>query len=109
MPELQEPKELARKASFRDVKRFVYHEILRAILTSVAECQRNGGFKCKRVRFILCFISCFLLSCIEQAGMDEAQLFWPQICIVVNDNPEGQLLAGIYDNRLAAFPCRVCW
>lgn len=41
--------------------------------------------------------------------MEEAQLFWPQVCIVVNDNPEGQLLAGIYDSRLAEFPCRVCW
>jgi len=51
----------------------------------------------------------FLVSFEFQAGSDESEVFWPQLCIVVNDNPEGQLLAGIFDSMLAEFPCRVCW
>jgi len=44
-----------------------------------------------------------------QPGSEEEEVFWPQICIVVNDNPEGQLLAGIFNSALANFPCRICW
>jgi hypothetical protein len=32
-----------------------------------------------------------------------------EIAIVINDNPEGQRLCGIYDSNLAQFPCRMCW
>jgi hypothetical protein len=36
-------------------------------------------------------------------------LFWVEIAIVINDNPEGQRLCGIYDSAIAQFPCRMCW
>ena len=36
------------------------------------------------------------------------QHFWPVMCLVVNDNPEGQKLGGIYNSHKAAFGCRMC-
>ena len=50
----------------------------------------------------------FVIFC-TQAGQEESEVFWPQLCIVVNDNPEGQMLASIFDGATAEFPCRVCW
>ena len=54
------------------------------------------------------FCNVFVIFC-TQAGQEESEVFWPQLCIVVNDNPEGQILAGIFDGATAEFPCRVCW
>jgi hypothetical protein len=44
----------------------------------------------------------------HQAGQDEPELFWPVICAVVNDNPEGHRLTGVYGSAKAQFPCRMC-
>ena len=35
--------------------------------------------------------------------------FYPLMCLVVNDNPEGQKLVGVYDSAKANYGCRVCW
>ena len=44
----------------------------------------------------------------HQAGQPDEQHCWPVMCLVVNDNPEGQKLAGIYNSHRAAFGCRMC-
>lgn len=32
----------------------------------------------------------------------------PALCILVNDNPEGQLMALMYNSAKSACPCRMC-
>jgi hypothetical protein len=44
-----------------------------------------------------------------QAGQEVPELFLPVISVVINDNPEGQRVCGIYDHKDAKFPCRQCW
>jgi len=43
-----------------------------------------------------------------QAGQDEDELFWPVIALVVNDNPEGHRLTGVFGSDKTSFPCRMC-
>ena len=32
----------------------------------------------------------------------------PALCVIINDNPEGQLLSLVYDSAKAKQPCRMC-
>jgi hypothetical protein len=67
---------------------------------------RNPSETCAILLFFLFLIFTFFPL---QAGHDEPELFWPVIGVVINDNPEGQRLCGIYDHKDAKFPCRMCW
>lgn len=69
----------------------------------------DPGEPAARLRFILShFLSQLFLCFTSKSDGGEPQLFWPGLAIVVNDNPEGQRLAGIYDSMEAKHPCRMC-
>ena len=50
VPELKAPKKQTDSANFRHAKRYVYQEVIRKVLKSIAECHKKGGFHCERVR-----------------------------------------------------------
>jgi hypothetical protein len=87
----------------------VYQEFIRKVVKPIKDSQAQGGFRFTRVMFLVMFLIMYFITHFVQAGKEESEVFWPQLCIVVNDNPEGQLLAGIFDGATAEFPCRVCW
>lgn len=89
MPLLQASKHMKKKKAFKNFKRDLYHKVWYKMLSPVRKAQRAGGFRA--------------------SWGGKIRLFYPVICIVVNDNPEGQLLTLVYHSSMAKFPCRTCW
>ena len=88
MPSLGGSTANTKRSKYKAYKRKLYHDFIRQGLASVRDAQRRKGFKC--------------------TYKGHNQLFYPVICVVVNDNPEGQLLALVYGSANAQFPCRMC-
>lgn len=88
MPSLGGSVANTKRVHYTAYKRKLYHDVLHAGLAPVRLAQRRGGFK-------------FLFR-------GRMQVFYPVICLVVNDNPEGQLLSLVYGSAQAKLPCRMC-
>ena len=58
-------------------------------LASTRNAQAAGGFK---VRFD-----------------GRLRVFYPALCLIINDNPEGNLQALVKDSARVPSPCRMCW
>ena len=68
------------------------------------QCTKAGNFNyfikidCFFFEYIIPFVFCVF----------GRTLFMPALCILVNDNPEGQLMALMYNSAKSACPCRMC-
>jgi hypothetical protein len=84
--------------------------VLKNLFASVIEAQQQGTRRVYveegKKHMFLCWFSNVFLS--EQAGQANMEHFMPYITLVVNDNPEGQRLTGIYGSILAESACRMC-
>jgi hypothetical protein len=79
-----------KKASWKREKYRLYHAALASVLEYFAVVQRAGG------------ISTY------SAAHKEVKKFMPALVMVMQDIPEGQLLAGLYNSCKAQVPCRLC-
>lgn len=111
MPEIEAPQQVKKKKSFKAFKRKLYHEVVYEILRSVRQAQKSGGFRAMwRGRCALSSLIFLPLSgCLGLFSNQSLHRFMPFLCLIVNDNPEGQLLALVYNSAKAKFPCRCCW
>lgn len=68
-------------------------------------------FSCNSEWEVLGFMcnTCFCVNSVSINCCIRLEVFYPVICCVINDNPEGQLLALVYNSAKAKFPCRTCW
>ena len=79
-----------KKTSWKREKYRLYHAALATVLEYFAVVQRAGG------------ISTY------SAAHDAVKKFMPALVMVMQDIPEGQLLAGLYNSCKAQVPCRLC-
>ena len=65
---------------------------------------------CVCLVFWFCFVCFDFVNCVVCIlfFVVRMQLFWPVVAFVIQDNPEGQALAGVYGHANAKFPCRMC-
>lgn len=88
MPNLGGKLKLRKSPKYVTYNKQLYHDVLREGLKSVKDAQRRGGITLK--------------------VNGEEKHFYPYVSIVVNDNPEGQLLCLIRGSSRSHFPCRMC-
>lgn len=88
MPTLVGTEKDGKTAAFKSFKNVLYHGALYDALAPVREAQQRGG-----VIMSLCGV---LFK------------FMPYVVLVVNDNPEGNLLSNVKDSATTALPCRMC-
>ena len=126
LPDLGGSKKNRSRVGYSEAKRVVYHQVLRRVLRSIQSSHTDGGFYATRVLWPSIFhvtlnvtlnvtfgvalnVTLGVALDVTKFGEEEADLFWPAFALVVNDNPEGQRLCGVYDHKDAKFPCRMCW
>ena len=88
MPTLVGTEKCGKTAAFRAFKNVLYHGALYDALAPAREAQQRGG-----VIMSLCGV---LFK------------FMPYVVLVVNDNPEGNLLSNVKGSAKTALPCRIC-
>ena len=88
MPSLKLTEKQSKDPKIKAFVRQTYHDILRIVTRPIRNAQREGGFVAM------------------QDGV--LRICRPAICAIINDNPEGQLLAGVYGSMKAQLPCRMC-
>ena len=55
------------------------------------------------IEFLFIYIDCLFVF------PTRMKLFYPIVACVVNDNPEGQLMALVFNSALSNYGCTMCW